>query len=213
MATDTKLNIEYVSINSIQPYEKNARTHGKADVKSIAESIREFGFKDPIGIWHDTIVEGHGRLLAAKELGMEMVPIIRLDDLTDEQRKAYALAHNKTAELSSWDQELLEEQLKQLSEIDMSLFGFDMSALGFEEGEAQDDGFVAVPPTQAQSGLGDIFKLGGALRYVRRLHGSGDHRKVDARAAGRSSCHRSTLQCGLYRKDQRCAQDRERQER
>ena len=161
MATDTKLNIEYVSIDSIQPYEKNARTHGKADVKSIAESIREFGFKDPIGIWHDTIVEGHGRLLAAKELGMEKVPIIRLDDLTDEQRKAYALAHNKTAELSSWDQELLEEQLKQLSEIDMSLFGFDMSALGFEEGEAQDDGFVAVPPTQAQSGLGDIFKLGG----------------------------------------------------
>ena len=195
MATDTKLNIEYVSIDSIQPYEKNARTHGKADVKSIAESIREFGFKDPIGIWHDTIVEGHGRLLAAKELGMEKVPIIRLDDLTDEQRKAYALAHNKTAELSSWDQELLEEQLKQLSEIDMSLFGFDMSALGFEEGEAQDDGFVAVPPTQAQSGLGDIFKLGGALRYVWRLHRSRDHREVDARAAGRSPCHRSALQC------------------
>lgn len=166
MASDTKLNIEYVSIDSIQPYEQNARSHGKADVRSIAESIREFGFKDPIGIWHDTIVEGHGRLMAAKELGMEMVPIIRLDDLTDEQRKAYALAHNKTAELSSWDQEILEQQLKDLSQFDMSLFGFDLAGLGIEEGEAEDDGFIAVPPTQAQSAIGDFFKLGGTTSYA-----------------------------------------------
>ena len=161
MAADTELNIEYVSIDSIRPFEKNARSHGQADVKSIAESIREFGFKDPIGIWHDTIVEGHGRLMAAKELGMEKVPIIRLDDLTDEQRKAYALAHNRTAELSSWDQELLEEQLKDLSQFDMSLFGFDLEGLGIEEGEAVDDGFIATPQTQAQSAIGDFFKLGG----------------------------------------------------
>lgn len=83
------LEIEYVDINSIRPYEKNARQHGKIDVAAIVKSINEFGFNDPIGVWQDIIVEGHGRLLAAKELGMDKVPVIRLDNLTDEQRRAY----------------------------------------------------------------------------------------------------------------------------
>ena len=83
---------------------KNARKHADADVSTIVKSIEEFGFDDPIGIWgeNNTIVEGHGRLIAAKKLGMKQVPVIRLDHLTDEQRRAYALAHNKTAEMSDW---------------------------------------------------------------------------------------------------------------
>ena len=159
MAADTKLNIEYVSIDSIQPYEQNARSHGKDDVKAIVESIREFGFKDPIGIWHDTIVEGHGRLMAAKELGMEMVPIIRLDDLTDEQRKAYALAHNKTAELSSWNFDVLTAELKDMADIDMSKFGFDMSAFKTEEAEVVDVE-TPDPPKIPKSKNGDVWILG-----------------------------------------------------
>lgn len=132
-----ELTIEYVGLNDIEPYENNARAHSKEDVKAIVKSIKEFGFNDPIGVWHDTIVEGHGRLLAAKEIGLDKVPIIRLDDLTDEQRRAYMLAHNKTAELSNWDMEVLASELKDIADIDMSEFGFDLDLLKDEEEELE----------------------------------------------------------------------------
>ncbi len=156
-----ELKIEYVSLESLRPYEKNARSHGKEDLKAIINSIQEFGFNDPIGVWHDIIVEGHGRWMAAKELKMETVPILRLDELTDEQRKAYALAHNKTAELSGWNFDVLATELKDLADLDMSQFGFDMAAVGEEEGEVQDDDFVEELPKSATTQLGDIFKMGG----------------------------------------------------
>lgn len=107
------------------PYEKNARKHADYDIDAIANSIKEFSFSDPIGVWgkNNVVVEGHGRLLAAKKLGMTEVPVIRLDHLTDEQRRAYALAHNKTAELSGWDFPALDLELSELS-IDMEQFGF-----------------------------------------------------------------------------------------
>ena len=96
------LHIEQLPVDALHPYERNARKHAEKDVTAIIASIEEFGFNDPIGIWgaDNLIVEGHGRLSAAKQLGMKTVPCIRLDHLTDEQRRAYALAHNKTAELS-----------------------------------------------------------------------------------------------------------------
>lgn len=127
----TKLQIEYVKPSTLKEYKNNAREHHEADVNAIAASITEFGFNDPIGIWQDEIVEGHGRLLAAIQLGLKEVPIIRLDTLTDEQRKAYALAHNKTAELSKWNFNILESELAELGSIDMSQFGFNDDA--FEE--------------------------------------------------------------------------------
>lgn len=156
-----ELKIEYVSLESLHPYEKNARAHGKEDLKAIIASIQEFGFNDPIGVWHDVIVEGHGRLLAAKELGMEQVPIIRLDELTDEQRKAYALAHNKTAELSDWDFDMLAAELQDLNDIDMSAFGFDIDKFVEEQSEIIEDE-APEPPKEPKSKLGDIFELGGA---------------------------------------------------
>lgn len=121
------LRIEYLPISAIKPYEKNARKHQDTDVDAIVASINEFGFDDPIGVWGDKniIVEGHGRLMAAKKLGMESVPVIHLDHLTDEQRRAYALAHNKTAENSEWDDDLLSGELGDIFDIDMSKFGFD----------------------------------------------------------------------------------------
>lgn len=124
-----KLKIDYVPTTSIKPYEKNARKHGDEDVDAIIASIQQFGFLDPIGVWHDTIVEGHGRLLAAIRLNMDSVPIIRLDELTDEERRAYALAHNRTAELSGWDFDLQAAELDDITNIDMSQFGFDLNQL------------------------------------------------------------------------------------
>ena len=131
------LKIEYLPVDSLKPYSKNARKHSEKDIQAICNSIEEFQFLDPIGIWSDQniIVEGHGRLIAAKRLGMDSVPCIRLDHLTDEQRKAYALAHNKTAELSKWFDELLQSELADIEDIDMELFGFDLDAVTEKEEE------------------------------------------------------------------------------
>lgn len=127
------LTVEYVSVGDLVPYERNARKHADEDISAIVASIRQFGFLDPIGVWKgNLIVEGHGRLEAAKRLGMDTVPIIRLDHLTDEERRAYALAHNRTAELSNWDFVVRDEELSQISEIDMSAFGFDLQD-GFDD--------------------------------------------------------------------------------
>ena len=154
------LKIEYLPIKELKPYEKNARKHADADVSTIMKSIEEFGFKDPIGIWSDknVIVEGHGRLIAAKRLGLKKVPVIRLDDLTDEQRRAYALAHNKTAEMSTWDDELLGSELDDILDIDMSDFGFDLS----EEEEVHEVVEVETPepPEEPKSHYGQIYQLG-----------------------------------------------------
>lgn len=162
---EQQIGVSYVNIDSIKPYEKNARSHGQEDVKSIVASIREFGFNDPIGVWNDIIVEGHGRWMAAKELGMETVPVLRLDHLTDEQRKAYGLAHNKTAELSSWNFNVLDAELKDIAAIDMSQFGFDMAAVDPQEPKGQqeirEDDFDMEPPEEPEAKPGDIYILGG----------------------------------------------------
>ena len=150
-----KIEVNYVDIDSIKPYANNARSHGTEDVKGIIASIKEFGFNDPIGVWKDTIVEGHGRWLAAKELKMELVPVLRLDHLTDEQRKAYGLAHNKTAELSSWDFNMLDAELKDISEIDMSLFGCDMSVVeeDREQQTEEDNEFEDIEKSEKHYGV------------------------------------------------------------
>ena len=119
-----KLKIEYVDINSIKPYEKNAKLHPEEQIEQIKKSIEQFGMDDPIAIWKDEIVEGHGRLIACKELGYTEVPIIRLDHLTDEERKAYALAHNKLTMNSDFDIDILDSEIAEI-DIDMSEFGFD----------------------------------------------------------------------------------------
>ena len=139
-----ELAIEYVKPTALKPYKKNARKHGDEDVSAIMQSILDFGFNDPIGVWGEsnTIVEGHGRLIAAQKLGMESVPIIHLDHLNDEQRRAYGLAHNRTAELSEWDEAVKEAELKAIESYDMSEYGFAAgSILDFDEKEDEEDGY------------------------------------------------------------------------
>ena len=156
-----ELNIEYLPVDQLTPYEHNARKHQDKDLAAIVSSIREFGFDDPIGVWggHNVIVEGHGRLMAVKKLGMETVPVIRLDHLTDEQRRAYALAHNRTAELSEWDEVVKDLELRAIDELDMSKFGFDLSALK-DDGETVEDDYDIDAPVEARAKHGDIWQLG-----------------------------------------------------
>ena len=155
------LKIEYLSVDKLNPYERNARKHAKEDIEAIKNSIKEFGFDDPIGVWSDNniIVEGHGRLIAARELGMKTVPCIRLDHLTDEQRRAYALAHNKTAELSSWIDDVLNDEIFNIDDIDMSLFGFDLGFSEDNETEIIEDE-ISELPAEPKAKVGDLFILG-----------------------------------------------------
>ena len=129
-----KLQVEYISIDELKPYEKNAKKHPKQQVKKIASSIKEFGMCDPIAVWGDKniIIEGHGRLQALKYLGNDTAPIIRLDHLTEEQRRAYTLAHNKVAE-SEWDFELLDLEINDLTDFDFEKFGFQFEELEDEK--------------------------------------------------------------------------------
>ena len=128
-----ELKIEYVSTDKLKPYKNNAKKHPAEQVEQIKASIQEFGFLDPIAIWKgNEVIAGHGRLIAAKELGIDTVPVIRLNRLTDDKRKAYALVHNKLTMNSGFDVDLLDLELDDILDIDMTAFGFDMDLGGYE---------------------------------------------------------------------------------
>lgn len=121
-----------VGVGDLKPYEHNPRNNDEA-VSAVAKSIEEFGFKVPIIIDKDnSIVCGHTRMKAAIKLGLERVPCIMADDLSEDQIKAFRLADNKVSELATWDMEALESELKELDEMDLD---FDMSDFGFEPSE------------------------------------------------------------------------------
>lgn len=157
---DADLQIVKIPIEELLPYANNARKHTAKDIETIINSIKDFKFLDPVGVWGDNnmIVEGHGRVLAAKKLGMKEVPCIRLDHLSDEERRAYALAHNRTAEMSDWLEDVLESELDFLDSIDM-----DVSRWGFDPMETDkvvEDDYEPVIPETPKAKRGDIYKLG-----------------------------------------------------
>ena len=151
------MNIIEKNLKDIKPYEKNPRKNDDA-VEYVANSIKEFGFQQPIVIdKNGVIVAGHTRYKASKKLGLEKVPCIIADDLTDEQIKAYRLADNKVSEKSEWDFDLLSEELDDIFNIDMSDFGFDLSEEEEETEVIEDEVPQEVEPVAKQ---GDIWQLG-----------------------------------------------------
>lgn len=153
------MQVEYVDIDSIKPYENNTRLHTTDQINQIMESIKEFGNNDPIGVWHNEIVEGHGRYEALKKLGYKEIPIIRLDNLTDEQRKAYGIVHNKLTDNSEFDFSKLDAELEKLKDIDMSQFGIENVGGVVSSQEILEDE-IPEPPEEPKSKLGDIYQLG-----------------------------------------------------
>lgn len=120
--------LQSVEIAKIKPYKNNAKIHGKNQLKKLQESISEFGFLTPCLIDSDfNLIAGHGRVEAAKALGMKEVPCVFIEELTEQQRKAYILADNKLSELAEWDLEILNQELAELSEA-----GMDITLVGFE---------------------------------------------------------------------------------
>lgn len=151
------MQIIYKRTADLKPYEKNPRINDQA-VAAVAQSIEEFGFKNPVIIdANDEIICGHTRWKAAQRLGIEAVPCIKADDLTDEQVRAFRLADNKVAELAEWDLELLGEELANICSIDMAAFGFEEFELDTKaEVEEVDVPEEVEPRTQP----GEIWKLG-----------------------------------------------------
>lgn len=133
MPSTDALSVVYLEIQQLNPYPRNARTHSKRQVRQIADSIREFGFTNPVLIDRSrTLVAGHGRVEAAKLLRMNKVPTICLEGLSQDQIRAYILADNKLAEKAGWDNSILAIELQHLTSLDL---GFDISLTGFEIGE------------------------------------------------------------------------------
>ena len=125
-----ELAVEEMPTEELIPYANNAKIHTNEQIDQIAASIEEFGFNDPVAVWDSPegteIVEGHGRVIAAKKLGLEKLPVIRLDHLTDGQRRAYTHVHNQLTMNTDWDMEKLSVDLDELqADFDMSEFGFD----------------------------------------------------------------------------------------
>ena len=128
---DINMQIEHLQVAELVPFINNSRTHSDEQVAQVAASIKEFGFTNPILIGSDNvIIAGHGRLLAARKLGTETVPCIRLAHLSEAQRRAYVIADNKLALNAGWDDELLSLELGELENMD-----FDLSLIGFSEYE------------------------------------------------------------------------------
>lgn len=167
-STTQPLTITYRSPADLRPHRNNARTHSRAQIKKIQASIREFGFANPVLIRGDgTIIAGHGRVAAAKLLGMEQVPTITIEHLSEDQIRAYVIADNRLAELAGWDDELLKIELGHLSTLDLS---FDVTLTGFEVAEIDmilgdevsedDEEPVPEPAGVAVTQPGDLWLLG-----------------------------------------------------
>lgn len=175
--------IKSIDLDALIPYANNSRTHSDEQVTQIAASIKEFGFTNPVLVDSSNgIIAGHGRVMAAKKLGLTSVPTICLDYLTDAQRRAYVIADNKLALNSGWDEEALKAELERLQEED-----FDIDLLGFDDDElasliAEDEGTerltdedeVPEAPEEPVTVYGDVWLLG------RHRLMCGDSTSVDA---------------------------------
>lgn len=153
--------IEIVSkaLSELIPYEKNPRKISDEAINAVAESIQEFGFKNPILIDKDNvIIAGHTRRLASLKLGLERVPCVVVDDLTPQQIKALRLADNKTNELADWDIPELDIELADLTDMDMERFGFDLKQEDITLSDDVDD--IPDAPEEPTTQLGDIYQLG-----------------------------------------------------
>lgn len=163
------MEIVYKKINELKPYENNSRTHDESQIKQICESIKEYGWTNPVLIDEKgMIIAGHGRVEAGKKLDIKEVPCIVLSGLTEAQKKAYVIADNKMALNAGWNEELLKTELENLKELDfdLELTGFNIDELDDllndkdEEKEVVEDDFEVEVPEEPKAKLGDIYQLG-----------------------------------------------------
>jgi DNA modification methylase len=172
-AEGPKLEIQYISIDALTPHSSNARLHGPRQLRRLTESIKSFGFNVPVLIDADGgVIAGHGRLQAAKRAGLCEVPTIRIEHLSEAQRKAFMIADNRLAEIATWDDKLLAEQLRALASVELN---FDIETIGFDMGEIDlrieslkepsatpqdDEPALPEPAGLPVTHIGDLWRLG-----------------------------------------------------
>ncbi len=171
-AHPNRLVLEQIPIKSLEPNPRNARTHSKQQIRQVVDSIEQFGFVSPILIDEaDQIIAGHARRYAAEKLGLETVPVIRLSHLTEHQKRALAIADNKLPENAGWDDALLAQELKILSEVEID---FNVTITGFTQAEidlrieslapVDDPKADEIPEPEPREDIvvrrGDLFRLG-----------------------------------------------------
>lgn len=165
--------IEHLPIDGLRPWKRNARTHSRKQIRQIADSIETFGFTNPVLIDDcHTILAGHGRVAAARSLGMDRIPCVRLENMTEAQKRAYVLADNKLALNAGWDEELLALELGELLDMDLD---FDVDVTGFsipeidgllegvapeDPGDPRDDALPDTSKCPARCRRGDVWQLG-----------------------------------------------------
>jgi ParB-like chromosome segregation protein Spo0J len=200
------LQIEQIQLEALIPYINNSRTHSDEQVAQIAASIKEFGFNNPILVDKDnSIIAGHGRLQAARKLGLTEVPCVRLEHLTETQRKAYIIADNRLALNAGWDNELLTIELNELL-----ADGFALEILGFDSDELKtlldplepteglvDEDQVPEVPEEPKTKPGDIYQLGRHRLMCGDSTSIDAVRQADGWAVSRHLYYRPTIQCGL----------------
>lgn len=157
-----ELEVREMAVADLVPYANNAKKHPKEQIDQIAESISEFGNCDPIAVWHNEdgeaeIVEGHGRVMALKQLGIDTAPVICLDHLTDEQRRAYTHVHNQTTLSSGFDEQALIEDMDNL-DMDWEALGFSEFMPDFEHDDIEDEGMPEEVVCRCKRG--DVWVLG-----------------------------------------------------
>src|SRR5437660_1203111 len=179
------LHLEYLAISDLKPNPRNARLHSKKQLHQIGASIDEFGFNVPVLIDRgNVIIAGHGRVEAARNLGMETVPVLRIEHLTVALKRAFALADNKIALNSNWDQEILQLDMKELCALDLN---FDLEITGFETAEI--DLLIDGPTASTKADPGDIIpeKHAEAVSRLGDLWLLGDHKLICADACDKAS--------------------------
>jgi DNA modification methylase len=164
------LSITYVPVDTLKPFSTNARTHSKQQIRQIANSIKSFGFANPVLIDHTgSIVAGHGRVAAAKLLGIDQVPTIRLEGLTNDQIRAFMIADNRIAEKAGWDKSILATELQHLvnfdGDFDVTVTGFEIAEIdlmieGTREKQDKDDVFDVANTNPPRTHTGDLWLLG-----------------------------------------------------
>lgn len=173
-AGERRIQVEYLNLSEITLDSRNARLHSKRQLRQIGRSIQKFGFNIPVLVdANRRLICGHGRTLAAKDEGIEVIPVIRIEHLTEAEARAFAIADNKLTENSSWDDEALGQTFKELASLDLDfsldITGFsaaeiDLRIEGFEGADSKDDEADAVPePAESVAKVGDVFKLGNHI--------------------------------------------------
>lgn len=180
--------MQEVRIELLKPYEQNAKIHGEDQILKLMDSIREFGFLSPCLVERGTnnLIAGHGRVEAAKRLGMETVPCVYIEDISEAQRRAYILADNRLTELGEWDMELVSQELEALKnqKFDIELTGFTFNDItqddiDFSDLDEQAEEIEKGLPKGSTITQGALFQLGGALTHLRRQHRSETDKTVN----------------------------------